>query len=95
MWILWENFQRKTVRWPCQQVMVEGTKNAVAGTHYIAFDDPVLAEFYVVPAHSATAHIPVILKRDPSLQKGMSFCESLLEKMQISKQAIRNFLLIR
>ena len=27
-----------------QQVMVEGTKNAVAGTHYIAFDDPVLAE---------------------------------------------------
>ena len=72
-----------------QQVMVEGTKNAVAGTHYIAFDDPVLAEFYVVPAHSATAHIPVILKRDPSL------AESLLEKMQISKQAIRNFLLIR
>ncbi len=47
-----------------QQVMVEGTKNAVAGTHYIAFDDPVLAEFYVVPAHSATAHIPVI----PSMQ---------------------------
>lgn len=53
-----------------QQVMVEGTKNAVAGTHYIAFDDPVLAEFYVVPAHSATAHIPVILKRDPSLAEG-------------------------
>ena len=38
--------------------------------HYIAFDDPVLAEFYVVPAHSATAHIPVILKRDPSLAEG-------------------------
>ena len=53
-----------------QQVMVEGTKNAVAGTHYIAFDDSVLAEFYVVPAHSATAHIPVILKRDPSLAEG-------------------------
>lgn len=53
-----------------QQVMVEGTKNAIAGTHYIAFDDPALAKFYVVPAHSATAHIPVILKRDPSLAEG-------------------------
>lgn len=53
-----------------QQVMVEGTKNAIAGTHYIAFDDPALAELYVVPAHSATVHIPVILKRDPSLAEG-------------------------
>ena len=50
---------------------------------------------YVVPAHSATAHIPWSWNVILLWQKGMSFCESLLEKMQISKQAIRNFLLIR
>lgn len=42
-------------------------EDAQPGVHYVAFDDPQLADFYRVPAHCDTLSIPVILLRDPSL----------------------------
>ncbi len=43
---------------------------AVPGKHYVAFNDPILKNIYVVPAHSTRARIPVILKKDdPELNK--------------------------
>lgn len=41
---------------------------AVAGRHYVAFDDPSLASLYVIPAGKARARIPVVILRDASLK---------------------------
>lgn len=41
---------------------------AVAGRHYVAFDDPSLASLYVIPAGKARASIPVVMLRDASLK---------------------------
>lgn len=50
------------------QDTTRGVLNAVAGKHYVAFDDPALAALYYVPADSATATVPVVVLRDPSLE---------------------------
>lgn len=46
----------------------EEEKEAIAGVHYIAFDDPLVADLYYIPAGKNKAKVPVILKRDPSLK---------------------------
>lgn len=40
---------------------------AVPGKHYVSFDDPSLAKYYVVPAGKSRARIPIVLLRDASL----------------------------
>lgn len=59
---------------PLALIQVEDTNrnvvNAVAGKHYVAFDDPALAELYRVPGDSAVAEVPVVVLRDPSLKEG-------------------------
>ncbi len=50
-----------------EQIETSGV-NAVAGTHYIAFDDASLAAYYVVEAGQTMASIPVVLLRDASLK---------------------------
>lgn len=53
-----------------QQIQVEGVENAVAGTHYVAFDSPEVVSLYVVPANANTTQIPVIfLRDDPNLKQ--------------------------
>jgi len=42
--------------------------DAVAGTHYVKFDDPGLSNLYVIPAGKSTVELPVVLKRDASLK---------------------------
>ena len=44
-----------------------GNNDAVAGTHYVAFDNAQVKEHYVIPAGKADAVFPVILLRHPSL----------------------------
>ncbi len=59
---------------PIALVQVEDTNrnvmNAVAGKHYVAFDDPSLAELYRMPGNSAVAEVPVVVLCDPSLKEG-------------------------
>lgn len=44
--------------------------SAVAGKHYVAFDDPAMKDVYVVPANANYARLPLILKKDdPELKK--------------------------
>ncbi len=62
-----------------EQIETTGT-NAVAGTHYIAFDDVSLAPYYVVEAGQTMASIPVVLLRDASLKT-----EDVTLLMQIQK----------
>lgn len=53
-----------------EQVAEEGVENAVAGLHYVAFDDPSLQSFYRVPGHASRQRIPVVvLRKDPMLQE--------------------------
>ncbi|MBR1400046.1 MAG: DUF4843 domain-containing protein [Prevotella sp.] len=48
---------------------VDSTANdAVAGKHYVAFNDPSLASYYVMPAGKSRTKIPVVLLNDESLK---------------------------
>ena len=46
----------------------QGVVNAVAGKHYVAFDEPSLATLYQVPGDSAAVKVPVVVLRDASLE---------------------------
>ena len=48
---------------------MDTTHNAIAGKHFVAFDDPSLTSFYKIPAGKAKVRIPVVLLRDASLQE--------------------------
>lgn len=52
-----------------KQIMVEGENNAVAGKHYIAFDDPSYMSKCYVPANQNKTMLPIVLLRDPSLKE--------------------------
>lgn len=45
-----------------------GGKDAVPGTHYVPFNDPSLASFYVIPAGKARTKLPIVIIRDGSLK---------------------------
>ena len=42
---------------------------AVAGTHYVAFDDPRITKYMILPAKATTVLIPVILTRTASMDE--------------------------
>lgn len=42
---------------------------AVPGKHYVAFDDPSMAKYYVMPAGKARTRIPIVILRDASLKQ--------------------------
>lgn len=50
-------------------VVTERTDKAVAGKHYVAFDDPEYRSLLTVPAGAVTSSIGVILLRDASLSE--------------------------
>lgn len=52
-----------------EQVKKGEGPQAEAGKHYIAFDDPLVANHYKIPARQHEARIPIVLKRDPSLKE--------------------------
>lgn len=45
-----------------------GENDAVAGKHYVAFDDESLKKYYVMPAGAVSTEIPVVVLRDASLK---------------------------
>ncbi len=52
------------------QTNVGKSNAAVAGVHFIAFDDAEVKTFMRIPAHAAYVEVPVILLRDESLKSG-------------------------
>jgi len=52
-----------------EQVEKDDREQAVAGKHYIAFDDSLVSVHYKVPAGKNEARFPIVLKRDPSLKQ--------------------------
>ncbi|SMO74654.1 DUF4843 domain-containing protein [Solitalea koreensis] len=51
-----------------EQVQVQGVNNAVAGTHYVAFNDPLVSKNYVIKAGQVHSFVPVVVLRDASLK---------------------------
>lgn len=49
-----------------EQFVAEDVENAVAGIHYVAFDDESLKEFYKIPRGANTVTVPVIVLRKDS-----------------------------
>ncbi len=51
-----------------KQVQVKNAKNAIAGKHYKAFDNPEIAALYVIKAGTVHTRVPIVLVRDVSLR---------------------------
>lgn len=52
------------------QQVASGKKDAQPGVHYVAFDDPeVSRKYYYIPANEVKVNIPVIVKKDASLEE--------------------------
>lgn len=67
-----ENYDRP---FTLEQVKKGENEQAVAGKHYIAFDDPLVSAHYKIPAGKNEARFPIVLKRDPSLkQQEVTLC---------------------
>lgn len=45
-----------------------GQVDAQPGVHYVPFDSPELAKYYIMPANEVKTKIPIIFKKDPSMQ---------------------------
>lgn len=45
-----------------------GENDAVAGTHYVSFDDESLKKYYYMPAGATVTKVPVVVLRDASLK---------------------------
>ncbi len=52
-----------------KQITVEGENNAVAGKHFVAFDDPSYMSKCYVAANQNKTMLPIVLLRDPSLKE--------------------------
>lgn len=50
-----------------EQVITGVENEAVAGKHFVPFDDPAYGPLHVVPANTVLFPVPVILLKDPSL----------------------------
>lgn len=52
-----------------EQIQAEGENNAVAGKHFVAFNDPSLAQYYQIGANTSRGEFPVVVLRDASLSE--------------------------
>lgn len=69
--------------------IAEGTevRNAVAGTHFLSFDDPELKKHLVVKAGATTATVPVVLYRHPDLQEHKIYLRFALKENENFKES--------
>jgi hypothetical protein len=51
-----------------RQEQVKNAVNAIAGTHYIGFDDPRASKYYVIKARTVHTRVPIILLRSADLK---------------------------
>lgn len=72
-----------------EQIPTSGLQ-AKAGTHYVDFNDPALAASYVVPAGQTEIRVPVVLKRDPSLEKNSVRLEIAIRENEYFKTGTLN-----
>ena len=56
---------------------------AVPGVNYVAFDDPQMEKYYVIPPHTSEILVPVILLFDPNINYGSSFSKGFCLHFEI------------
>lgn len=61
---------------------------AVAGTHYVAFDDPAIRDSFYIPAGEVSKFIPIVLLRDQSLASSEVRLSMELEANEHFRQGI-------
>lgn len=69
---------------------------AKAGVHFVSFDDPAVAKYFVIPANGVSVRLPFILLRDKSLDLNKVRLEMTIEENENFRPGIdkwRNFLL--
>lgn len=64
MGLPWGTDRKVTLR----QVNTGKNNAAVAGKHYLAFDDPELVKEWIIPAHSVSSNIPIVLIKTADMQ---------------------------
>lgn len=75
-----------------EQVQVEGVANAVAGTHFISFDNPAVSKNLVIKAGQVHSRIPVILLRHPSLKTSDAVLRFTIIENENFKKGEANYL---
>lgn len=61
---------------------------AIAGTHYVAFDDPAIRDSFYIPADEVSKFIPIVLLRDQSLASSEVRLSMELEANEHFRQGI-------
>lgn len=56
---------------------------AVPGVNYVAFDDPQMEKYYVIPPHTSEILVPVILLFNPDVDYGSSFSKEFCLHFEI------------
>lgn len=54
-----------------EQTNAEEENAAIAGVHYVPFDDAQVSKYFVIPANQAEVKLPIILLRDKSLESNI------------------------
>jgi len=72
-----------------EQEQIPNTLNAVAGTHFIAFNDPKVSKFYTIKAGTIHTKVPIIVLRDVSLKTTtpkLKFKVAINDNFQLGEQ---------
>jgi len=69
---------------------LDSVLQAIPGIHYIPFDDSELKDKYYIPAGRNSASIPIILKRDPSLQNDRYYLKIAIKENEYFKQSFKD-----
>jgi len=59
---------KKDRKYQLQQIQLNGLENAIPGKHFVAFDDPAVANLYVIKSDSVHARVPIVILRDGELK---------------------------
>lgn len=78
------------------QTNTGGETDAIAGKHYVAFDDPEVATNLVMPVNAVITNVPLIILRDPSMKlKEFRICLQILpnEYFKVGLETQKSFLI--
>lgn len=77
---------------PFELEQVDTTANmAVPGKHYVAFTDPSMAKYYVIPANKARTRVPVVVLNDESLKDTSVYLKIKVKENEYFKRGYNGF----
>lgn len=76
---------------PVEEIVVVDTINAVPGKHYVPFNDESLAQYFQIPAGAVSQKIPVVLKRDASLDTCVAVLKFQIKENEFFKVGYEDY----